>query len=557
MLNLYRCAIAVALLLAGGGCAFAASPADDFVHVVRSGDTVIGLSERLLKEPVQWRQVAQYNRMPNPNLIRPAQAIRIPLELLRSAPGMATVASATGDVKISGGATAATPAPIAVAALGATLAEGAEVITGKNGYATLKLADGSIVRVQADSQVQISRLRSYPDTGILESVFHVVVGRVESLVAKIGGAGSQPRSSVQTRLGTMGVRGTEFRVTMDSKAEQARSEVLEGVVAVAAAGATGEGKRVNAGFGSVVDSSKSVADPVALLAAPQTARLPALLERTVLRFPLTALDGARAYRAQVARDKEFNVVVAEALMTSPELRFTEIADGSYFLRVRGVDARGLEGRDATHAFRLKARPEPPLISVPVAKGKVRSKDVEFKWADNPEAASYHIQVARDAAFKSLAHENKSVKGTEATVASLPLGDYFWRVASLRKDGDRGPYGDVASFALMAPPAQPEPPSVGDNGVQFRWAGESGQKFEFQLADNPQFAKPLLTHSLDKPAFEVPRPGPGTYYMRFRATDPDGFVGPYSSVQRFSVQPCVTDSSGRCLASSFGMVGPSQ
>jgi len=285
--------------------------------------------------------------------------------------------------------------------------------------------------------------------------------------------------------------------------------------------------------------------------------LPALMERPLLRFSLTAMEGARAYRAQLARDPEFNNVVAEALTTSPELRFTDVVDGSYYLRVRAVDARGLEGKDATHAFLLKARPEPPLISAPLSKGKVRSKDVEFRWSENIEAAAYHLQVARDAGFKSLVHENKAVKGAMATVADLPLGDYFWRVASLRKDGDRGPYGDVSSFSLLAPPAQPEPPGVGSDAVQFRWAGEPGQKFEFQMADNAQFAKPLVSRNLDKSALDLPRPGPGTYFMRFRAIDPDGFVGPYSSAQRFAVPPCIADSTGRCVNSSFGIVAPVQ
>lgn len=551
-----RCAIAtaVALALGFGANAQTAGPADDFVHVVRRGDTVIGISQRLLMEPSQWRRVAQYNRLINPNRIMPSQEIRIPLDLLRATAGTVTVISATGDVKISG---SGKPAAASVAALGSTLAEGAQVLTGKNGYATLKLADGSTVRVQADSQVQVSKVRNYPDTGILESVFNLVAGRLESLVSKVSGTNAQPRQSIKTRLGSMGVRGTEFRVAMDEPAGQARSEVLEGAVAVAAADTTAEGKRVTAGFGSIVDANKVVSDPVALLGAPRTEGLPTLLERTLLRFPLSGVDGARGYRAQIARDKDFGIVIAEAVVTTPELRFTDIADGNYFLRVRGVDARGLEGQDATHAFRLKARPEPPLISVPVAKGKVRGKEVEFKWSENPEAATYHLQVARDAAFKSLAHENTAVKNTTATVSNLPLGDYFWRVASLRRDGDRGPYGDVAGFTLLAPPAQPEPPSVGDSEIQFRWSGEPGQKFEFQMADNAQFAKPLMTRNLERPALDLPRPGPGTYFMRFRAIDADGFIGPYSSAQRFSVPPCIMDSNSRCIGTLHGIVSPVQ
>ena len=237
----------------------------------------------------------------------------------------------------------------------------------------------------------------------------------------------------------------------------------------------------------------------------------------------------------MARDDAFNLVVAEIVSASPEIRVADIADGNYFFRARAVDGRGLEGRDATaHAFTLKARPEPPLVSVPPAKGKVRATEVVFKWGENTEAATYHLQVARDAAFRTLAHDDKAVKGVQSVVGKLGVGDYFWRVASLRKDGDHGPFGDASGFSLLAPPAVPEPPKISDTGINFRWAGEPGQRFEFQLAGNAKFDKPIAAYTLISPEIDLPIPREGTYYMRFRAIDADGFVGPYIPAQRFVV-----------------------
>jgi len=167
---------------------------------------------------------------------------------------------------------------------------------------------------------------------------------------------------------------------------------------------------------------------------------------------------------------------------------------------------------------------------------VRATGVEFKWAENTEAASYHLQVARDAAFNALVHENNAVKGGAVTVERLAPGEYFWRVASLRASGDHGPYGDASSFNLFPPPAQPEPPKVSETAVEFRWAGEPGQTFEFQLAQDDKFARLMLEETLRSPDIVLPRPkNAGTYYMRFRAIDPDGFVGPYTAAQRFEVR----------------------
>ena len=527
-----------------------AAAEDDYIYQVTRGDTLIGLTRTLLKSPADWGKVAAHNRMKNPNMISPGQRIQVPFSLLNSALMPAEVVHVEGDVK-----SAQAGGNPSVLALGATLAEGASVETGKNGYATLKLHDGSTVQVRADTRVQVEKSRSYAGVGIFDSLIKLVFGRVESTVQKSGGSSS--RQAIETPLATLSVRGTHYRVTMDSRLLVTRGEVTEGAVVVAGAGGGSE-KNIAAGFGSVVDASRRVPDPVALLAPPNVSNLPLLQERPLLRFTLPVVTGATAYRAQVARDAAFNAVVNETLSPTPDVRVAGVADGRYFLKLRAIDAQGLEGRDATHEFTLKARPEPPLVSMPMS--KVRAAEVEFQWAENVEAASYHLQVARDVTFKQIAYEDKAIKGPRA-VGKMPLGQYFWRVASLRKDGDRGPYGDVATFTLMSPPAVPEPPAMDDKSVSFRWAGEPGQKFVFQLASDDKFSKLVSERALDVAEIALPKPAPGTYYIRYRATDPDGFAGPYLSAQRFVITapplpPCLKDSAGNCVGTSYGFVGAS-
>ena len=47
---------------------------------------------------------------------------------------------------------------------------------------------------------------------------------------------------------------------------------------------------------------------------------------------------------------------------------------------------------------------------------------------------------------------------------------------------------------------------------------------------------VMEKKLDKPEIAIDKPdGAGTYFMRFRATDPDGFVAPYGSAQSFEVK----------------------
>ena len=58
----------------------------------------------------------------------------------------------------------------------------------------------------------------------------------------------------------------------------------------------------------------------------------------------------------------------------------------------------------------------------------------------------------------------------------------------------------------------------------------------------------LDTKLDQPGIEVPLPGTGRFYVRLRATDADGFVGPYTAAQYFDVPNCLRDSSGGCVRS---------
>jgi hypothetical protein len=521
----------LALALAWSSHAFAASADDYYVYKVVKGDTLIGLTTRLLRSSTDWPEVARYNRLRNPHAIEPGMELRVPLALLNHTLAPVIVTQMQGDVKVASRAGAGP----SVAASGASLSEGAKVVTGKDGYATLRLQDGSTVRVQPGTELQVERQRTYPDVGILESVMTVISGRVTSLVQKFRAEeNKQTRHGVNTPLANLAVRGTEFRVTMDPQTNNTRGEVLSGAVAVGADGAATGAKRLDAGFGSVVDSNKSVSDPIALLAPPDVTQLATLQERILLRFPLSAIEGARAYRAQLARDEAFNAVVAELLSPSPELRVADIADGNYFLRVRSVDANGLEGRDATHAFTLKARPEPPLAALPLSKGKVSGAEVTFKWIENAEAAAYHLQVAKDPAFRSLVQDDRAVKGAQSVLSQLPEGKYFWRVASLRKNGDHGPFGDANEFLVLTPPAAPTLPAIGDGDINIRWAGEPGQTFDFQMDNNPAFKKPIVSQRLQSPEVNLPRPIKGAYYVRYRAIDADGFVGPYSPTQRITV-----------------------
>ena len=513
-----------------------------FTHVVTREETLIALSRRLLADPRQWPQLQQHNRIADARRIPVGTVLKIPVRLLATEPVPARVLSASGEV--SG------PQGVAVAA-GQALPQGARLQAGDGGQATLQLVDGTVLRLRAGSAVQVETSRRLPGSGGALSGVKVEDGQVEVQAQKRSGAGA-PGFQISTPQGLLGVRGTEFRVSVDARAETTRNEVLEGQVMTE--GRDGRaGRSVAAGFGVVVDRSGTVTPPVRLLAPPDVSAWPALQERVLVRFPIRPQPAVVAYRAQVAAaaDPAFERVLQDVRSTGAELRLVDLPDGDYRIRVRAEDAQGLQGRDALHLFTLKARPEPPMPTGPGPKAVVSGARLDLAWASVDEARSYRLQLARDEAMREPIQDQRTLAGTAWSVDALAPGVYFWRLASERSATDRGPFGPVQRVELRALAASVPRPGVGEDSLKLAWEGLPGQTFEVEFARSADFAVLELTRRTEQSALELRLPGTGRYWVRMRARDPDGFVGPYTAPQAFTVPNCLRDGQQRCVGGADG------
>lgn len=531
-------ALAAALMLGTAAPAFAQAPAEpEHVHVSQRGDTLIGLGRRLLIEPSAWREVARLNRLANPDRLPVGTRLRMPLRLLRTEALLATVTSASGSV------TDGSQAPVAA---GATLAEGGTLATGPDGSATVRLADGTLLRLQPGSQLRLDQARRIPAAEATRGAVQLQGGRVDVQVVPAS-AGGRAGFEVRTPQGVLGVRGTEFRAQTDGAGGASRGEVLTGRVAVS--GAAGSERAVEAGFGTVVDAAGRVAAPVPLLPAPVLSSLPVLQEEILVRFAVPAVPGAVAWRAQAVAAAAPEAVLKDERGSGAELRLADLPDGEYLLRLRAIDAQGLEGRTAEHRFRLKARPEAPLPAEPAPQSTHHGGRVTLRWATQPAAATYRLQIAGPAGFAQPLQDLPGLTATEQTLENLPVGEYQWRLASIaRTNGadDPGPWGPARRFSMRPPAPAAKPPAVSDEALAFAWEGRPGQRFEFQIARDAAFAQRVVERTLSEPAFTLPRPGTGRFHVRLRAIEADGYVGPWGGTQVIDLPNCVRTGAGSCL-----------
>lgn len=537
---LHRWIVIASLLLAQAPLQAAPPPPPDMLdYRIEPGDTFIGIAARLLQPGTTWHPLQRANPQLHPLRLPPGGTLRIPTHLLLETAELAEVLQAHGSITLERSG----EAPAALSG-GERLRRGDRLRSGAQSSATLRFADGARVLLRPDSVLVIDKTVRLGPGGPVHSELGLDSGAADTQVPAAAPPARPSRFRIRTPVANLGVRGTEFRTHTDGR--QTRLEVLEGTVGLRSGGAVaakaGADRPVAAGYGATA-TAQAATPPEALLPAPDLAGAPARIERLPLALAWRGLPTAAQYRAQVFEaggaggTGGADRLRLDGLFAQPAARWADdLPDGAYELRVRAVAASGLEGRDARMAFTLKARPEPPLVSAPAADARVGTDTIDFAWARHPQAARYRLQVADDAGFTAPRIDRHDLTATTASLA-LPVGSHHWRLASIRADGDQGPWGDaqrVTRIELPPPPA-PEPPETSAEGVRLRWgAGKPGTRYQVQVSRSADFAQPLHDERVDTPTWLLPRPEPGVYQVRVRAIDPEGFAGPFGAPQEVEV-----------------------
>ena len=528
------------LAVAISSSARADEPLLDFTVV--QADTLHDLSHKIFVSPSAWREVARINGLRNPDRITPGQVLRVPLRLMRHTPINGRLVSVTGDVRIGDSA----------ATVGAPLEEGQTVQTGGSSSTVIELADGSRLKLPPSSLALLAASRHYgarpaaPTTagalgaaatrstappadiqssGWFAGALRVLRGSVEVIATKLQRA--KPLEVI-TPTAVVGVRGTHYRVGLiGDVGASTHAEVLEGAVRFDVSVST-LGVDLTTGLGAIAGPDTSGPIVAALPPAPDLSDLSAVFDRPVVRFSLPPQNGA--VRVQVAADESFDKTIRDQRFESgAEVRIVDLEDGQWYLRVRRVDDRGIEGYDSTRSFALKARPEPAAPQFPRTDSTQSVGTVKFSWLRNAGAPSVRLQVAEDVEFTRLVIDRDNIAESSSSVEINAAGTYFWRLQSIRPNGDHGPFGDSQRLELRPTPGSPTAQRAADGATLiFQWSGRDHDRYRLQLARDPAFTDVLREEDVDSSQWVRPMPeDAGSYYFRYRTIEPSGFISNYS------------------------------
>lgn len=425
-------------------------------YVTAAGDTLYEVAQRYLTDAGGWRALARLNHLSAPRRLPAGMTLRLPLALLRRDATSASIVALSGFVtaRWHGAGNGKGRAPAVPLLRGRTLGESDTISTGADGFATLELDDGSYISLVPNSRVVLSSLRKMALTGIEDHVIELQKGEVSNQVTHAKQPGD--RFEVRTPSIVAGVRGTRFRV--NAMSSMTAVEVLDGTVAVgtaaddaaaaAAARRNAPSQFVGAGQGSATPIGGAVGAPQPLLPAPTLIDPSKVQDGKTVTFNVAPASGANGYRIQIARDADLLDLIRDARMAAPSASFTDVPDGTYFVRISSIDANGLEGLPRVYAFERRAN-ELSASAGPHAGGG--SHEYRFAWRTSraDPGSRFRLVLSHYPDLRDPVVDAVDLTGSAFVVSDLPPGDYYWRVVSEQYDHGRfyETVGPIRTFTL--------------------------------------------------------------------------------------------------------------
>jgi hypothetical protein len=292
----------------------------------------------------------------------------------------------------------------------------------------VKILPGSLAEIVTNRDYAMRDASKSGSTNWFSGLMRLSEGALEALASKT--ANRAKELQIETPTSLVGVRGTEFRVAFDDPlGKSARTEVIDGLVR-ADNPAQQSGADLPKGTGAVVNPTEKEVKVVVLLPAPDLTGIPSEVLKPQGSWPMPTLAGASAYQVQVASDEQFDKIVRNLKVDTGSADLGSLPNGNWFVRVRGIDAVGLEGFNSVKLIAVKdGEWRVTYSSMRFSDGKtVLSWDGQQAGGQPMAASSYTATLARDAALTQSAVTLQSAAGqTSVVLVDLKPGVYYIRL----------------------------------------------------------------------------------------------------------------------------------
>lgn len=485
--------------------------ASDWLYTVRPNDDASNIGNKYLVNPYRIDEVLKYNSIDEGKGLLPGTVLKIPLNMLKFGPARVQVITVQGTVSIERASKLEKLSTVH------SIQFGDKIITGDDSSVMMRFADKSELLLGSDSVLIFDVLTQWGRTGMVDSRMRLMQGSVEGRVETLDGPGAH--FEVHTPSAVATVRGTEFRVRVNSNnTEVTYNEVSEGKVQV-------DNKvspvLIPQGFGIVSEKGKAADKPIQLLPAPTLTQARNEYPAKPVTIDWQNFDQATAYRVELFADEAFKERLQSFTTESNKVAFNTIETGEYSVRIRAIDANGLEGLDTRHSFKLNGAPIAPT-HLTAKNDLLVGEKIALQWNPSESAESYLLEVSDTDTFETLIAKDKTENSQLEINELLAEGEYFWRVIAINKYG-KGYPSEIKNLSVVIA-EKPVLLSATDMEVGSKFIAKSSEvpyatSYQWQLASDEDFNNIVAAEETKTSELTIDGLSIGDYYVRVAANAP--------------------------------------
>lgn len=482
------------------------APTAEWVYTFKNGEQIDTLARELLTDSYGSSQLLSYNHANPETVFREGDTIRIPLAWLKRQPDPAKAVSVSGSVRVISGLDGRQQ-PLT----NNTLIRVGDEVVSRAGNATIRLADGSVIRVSPNSRLVFNKLTQYGKAGMVDTRLRLDHGTINTQVTPLEEGGA--RFEVETPSAVAAVRGTTF--SLQAHPGTTSLQVTEGMVTF---GPVGKTRNIPAGYSATVDSSTpGVVDIFRLPPAPEPRSLPPRLESLPAELSWAANNAPR-HRVDIFNDENGQWIKSDTV-SSDHYNLEYLDNGRYLIQVAALDNRGMAGMPATLSVDVDLQAHPARLTTPEPGTTLNDDMPEFRWNYQGKNEVGRVEISDTQDFANLIASSEWAPDNTA-LPSRPLrpGQYFWRVVT-EAGGNSVATSEARQLVINGtlPPVRILSINYLDSQVRIFWEStDTASGYLLQLSEGPEFRNIVKEATVDDTTAAL-RLIPGRrYFVRLKA-----------------------------------------